>query len=185
MAIKKIVFLLGILLAITYFSIGMKKNVANQKVKLILYAVIDDSIELHEKDTAWLERDICLILKIDSVDSKLLLPCKNRSDRFYYRGSLFSKSQLFEPKEYAILKKMTISAFDVFIAGRVEPQSVTSVSNCLNSEQKKYIKTYFQTFGLRHGNLEKMKIYFDNIRITNLSLNKSIPKINGVTCILE
>ncbi len=186
MAIKKIVILF-IFLSFSFYSFVKKDDVYNHKYKLLIYAVINDSIELHRSDTAWLKSSTCINLKIDSIDLNSVLEFKKKEGRFYYKGNIFWNQQLFDAKDYKYLSNLAVSSFDIMFPGRVDPPAVNSNSNCLNSEQIHYIKSYYKSFKIRYAATEKMKIYFTQIKIINTSI-KNLDlnlDLNDLECIID
>jgi hypothetical protein len=150
---------------------------SNKKKKLLIYVTVQDSVNLQKTDSGWINDTACLKLKIDTIDLFLI---KEHSDhkKFYYKGHIFFKSQLYNTKLIDYLSNFKITGFEINFSGAAfEPPYIGSFSNCISNEQKKQIIEYYR-FSEKSNN-KKSKIYFSNIKAENSIDNKTI-KLNQV-----
>jgi hypothetical protein len=116
--------------------------------KLLLYATFEDSLKLQSGDTNLINGNICIKLRVDTVDMANLV--KDLSDKispqpnnwYLYKGHyilLHVKDQLFDLSEYQMVKNFELTSFEMLQFGNWN-QGFTSNSNCLTDAQKKAVK---------------------------------------------
>ena len=138
-----------------------RKSNSEPKYKLLFYATLNDSVEIHLKDTSWLYSQGCLKLNVDSINVDSIVRKKKIKYMFYYHGKEFSDCQLFDTELYDSLKKVSIIGFAIFVPCKcMDNIPVYSHSNCLNDTQKKYIVDRWYA-------LHKINILFFQIRVSN------------------
>jgi len=116
--------------------------------KLLLYTTFEDSLKLQSGDTNLINGNICIKLRIDTVDMANLV--KDMSDKispqpnnwYIYKGHyvlLHPKDQLFDLSEYNMVKNFELTSFEMLQFGNWN-QGSTSNSNCMTDAQKKAVK---------------------------------------------
>jgi hypothetical protein len=147
----------------------------------LLYATINDSLEINRSDTNWLKKDVCIQLKIDTIYFPSIKEFK-KDNRFYYNGHIFNKSQLFDIKSFQYLTDFYIKKFGIACTGAAfEPPCVYNEFKCTSQEQIYYLKEYWKV-SRRYPN-KQFKVYFSEITAVNID-NKSII-LNDVICYLK
>jgi len=111
-----------------------------QTTKLLIYATIEDSIILYKTDTNWLRKNVCIKIKIDTIDTRYF---KYRTDKwdkkniyFKYQKKYYNKNQLFELYNYSSLLKIR-TIFISLWSGTSD--TYEAKDSCLSYKQKDYI----------------------------------------------
>ncbi|NSW45740.1 MAG: hypothetical protein HPY79_08005 [Bacteroidales bacterium] len=106
--------------------------------KLYVYPTINGQSELTVNDTAWLNNDICVEFKIDTINMFFAREFKDRK-AVYYDNIIIDKIQLFDLKKIEYVKKLVISDVGVIIHN-FEPPGYWEKGNCLGNEHRNFIK---------------------------------------------
>lgn len=143
-------------LILILFFVNQVKAQPLYQPKLLVYPTINGLTELNVTDTTWLEGNICLEFKIDTINA---LSIKEFTDRktFYYKGKIYNKKQLYDLKKYGNIKKLIIKE-NCIICGGFEPPFFDSKSNCLQNEQKENIMTIYEAY--KFWKAKKLKLEF-------------------------
>lgn len=169
-----VIVVIAIVIGLQSFNLLKQKN-GN---KLLVYAVIEDSLSLRRIDTSWVNSNVCIKVKVDTINSLFIDEFKDRK-RFYYKGHIYFKSQIFELDDKENLSDLAVSSFRISCSGGAfEPPYIENQSECLSEEQIYQIKEYYR-FGRKFS--EKMyKVYFSDIK-ANLPNKKAI-NLNQIVC---
>jgi len=136
--------------------------------KLLVYNVIEDSITIHISDSNWVNKEICLKVKIDTIDYRLIK--KNDKFSFLYMGQVYYYEQIFPLENYQDLRKGKLLNFSVEgLDGNYTPDHIVSEGYCVNECQKNFIKQLF-----RNGFKRKVSRNISINRGTFLIQNKHI-----------
>jgi hypothetical protein len=167
------------LVSISIFSQSvLKTNKSNKKKKLLIYATFQDSVTLHKTYSGWINDTVCMKLNIDTIDLSLIKKHRDHK-KFYFKGHIFFKSQLYDTNLIDHLSNFNITVFEINFSGAAfEPPYIGSFSNCISNEQKKQIREYYKF--CEKSNEQKNKIYFSNIKAEN-SIDNEIIKLNQIT----
>jgi hypothetical protein len=144
-----------LILGVIMLLLSFKQTIAQNKYykpKLLVYVVIDNMLEINVKDTNWFHKDICLKLKIDTINEYNILKFKNRK-MFYYNGVICYKEQLYELKDINFVRGLKIIDNTVKYT-YIEPPYCDNSGYCLSDKQKQFIKTIIE----RKNNKENIKI---------------------------
>lgn len=144
---KKIIFLI---LLICLSTISYSNEITKDKQMLLFYVTLDDSVMLFRKDSAWLNKDNCFELHIDTIETNEILKFKNNPPYFFYRGIIFSDKQLFELSEYKNLLEYKIKFIDFSPIASVIIDGTNTESQCIH--KNKYSGNFLSSYWMCYKN---------------------------------
>jgi hypothetical protein len=150
----------------------------------LVTATINDSIMVDRKGINWLKNPVCVELKVDTVDEGLISKFKGE-DRFYYKGNVYYKNQLFDLKYFNRANEIKISKIVMSCTNlKFYVAYTTSEGACFSDKLKETLLEHHKT-AIRIK--QTLNLYFDvyiknsndkDILFCTLRINL-IPEINS------
>ncbi len=145
---------------------------------------LNDSTKIYRTDTNWLDTKICLQLKIDTINTRLIKKIRKSPHVFYYKKQIYDYQQLFDLKYLNDLVSTKIISFEVSLSFNSEISSVKENSNCLNDSQKEYIENVWRTLIHEKRSDFNFMVYLYQVRLSN-NFYYNILNMNGVICYIS
>ena len=143
------------------------------KEMLLVYATINDSVQLFRPDTNWLNKSVCIKLKADTISTDSISRVNPKSNNFFYQGNIYNYNQLYSLSSGNPINHFIINFFTVEPAGRFLPENIKTNANCLSEEQIQYYKDCWGTKDQPRQPGEIFKIWLTEIMVSDYVMNKT------------